>query len=180
VSYTDSHLPDIDIASLELHDVLANFRPIKDDYASLPYEDAFNWSDLHLPLGLERDWCVLCFRGPGPGRDPFTRYAVSFRSRRKPSDSTSLYEADKASHEEAVSSGGLLLYWSVARHWPLVAKFLLKGTARRTRTDTTSQRACGSPARTLCSLTASPSTSRPCASPRRPTTATPSRATSCA
>jgi hypothetical protein len=42
----------------------------------------------------------------------WTRYIVAFRSiREASSDSVDLYEADRAAHEEAVSNGGLILYW---------------------------------------------------------------------
>ena len=48
-----------------------------------------------LPEELEGEW-----------------YCVVFRSRRNPSSSSiSLYEADRAAHQEAVSAGGLVMYW---------------------------------------------------------------------
>ncbi|KAK7045585.1 hypothetical protein VNI00_007417 [Paramarasmius palmivorus] len=92
---TDTHLPDIDPASLSLHKALHHFRPLNDQYASTPYADAFNWHELTLPEDEERDW-----------------YCVVFRSKRKAgSDGGSLYEADKKAHEEAVTNGGLIMYW---------------------------------------------------------------------
>ncbi|KAG6337081.1 hypothetical protein ID866_1992 [Astraeus odoratus] len=92
---TETHLPDIDPVSLSLHKALHHFSPLSGGYASLPYDQAFNWSDLRLPFDEEREW-----------------YAVVFRSKRKPeSDSGSLYEADREAHEEAVSNGGLIMYW---------------------------------------------------------------------
>lgn len=56
----------------------------------------FNWDQLpELPKDMEQTW-----------------YGVTFRSkRRKGSESTNLYEDDRRSHEEAVNSGGLLMYW---------------------------------------------------------------------
>ncbi|MCO5599853.1 hypothetical protein L7F22_053960 [Adiantum nelumboides] len=56
----------------------------------------FNWSELpSLPV-----------------EDEYTWYGVAFRSKRKVgSESLNLYEADRRSHEEAVDSGGLLMYW---------------------------------------------------------------------
>lgn len=40
------------------------------------------------------------------------RYIVAFRSvRRKGADTALLYQADREAHEEAVTAGGLLLYW---------------------------------------------------------------------
>lgn len=92
---TETHLPDIDPVSLSLHKALHHFRPLSNGYATSPYAEAFNWLELDLPLDEEREW-----------------YAVVFRSKRKPgSDSSSLYEADRKAHEEAVSNGGLIMYW---------------------------------------------------------------------
>ncbi|KAL4074051.1 hypothetical protein J3A83DRAFT_4357915 [Scleroderma citrinum] len=92
---TETHLPDIDPVSLSLHKALHHFRPLSGGYADLPYAQAFNWLELDLPLDEEREW-----------------YAVVFRSKRKPgSDGGPLYEADRKAHEEAVSNGGLIMYW---------------------------------------------------------------------
>ena len=63
---TETRLPDIDPVSLSLHKALHHFRPLSEDYAGLPYADAFNWPELDLPEDEEREW-----------------YAVVFRSRRK-------------------------------------------------------------------------------------------------
>ncbi|WRT66158.1 uncharacterized protein IL334_003111 [Kwoniella shivajii] len=91
----ETRLPDIDPASLALHQALHHFKPWDEDYASTPYNEAFNWSSLTLPKGVERDW-----------------YCVVFRSRRKPeSANLSLYKADREAHEEAVKNGGLVMYW---------------------------------------------------------------------
>lgn len=56
----------------------------------------FNWDQLpSLPVEMEASW-----------------YGVAFRSKRRVgSESTNLYEDDRRSHEEAVNSGGLLMYW---------------------------------------------------------------------
>ncbi|KAH0827478.1 hypothetical protein J3R83DRAFT_4172 [Lanmaoa asiatica] len=92
---TETRLPNIDPVSLSLHKALHHFHPLSEDYAALPYADAFNWLELELPEDEEREW-----------------YAVVFRSRRKKgSDSGPLYDADKRAHEEAVSNGGLIMYW---------------------------------------------------------------------
>ncbi|WWC61649.1 uncharacterized protein I303_104233 [Kwoniella dejecticola CBS 10117] len=91
----ETRLPDIDPASLALHQALHHFKPWDEDYASTPYDEAFNWSSLSLPKGVEREW-----------------YCVVFRSRRKPESSNlSLYRADREAHEEAVKNGGLVMYW---------------------------------------------------------------------
>ncbi|KZP34485.1 hypothetical protein FIBSPDRAFT_923994 [Athelia psychrophila] len=92
---TETHLPDIDPASLSLHRALHRFRPVSDAYADLPYAEGFNWADLELPEEEEREW-----------------YIVAFRSKRRDgSDGGPLYEADKLAHEEAVKNGGLIMYW---------------------------------------------------------------------
>lgn len=104
---TESRLSSIDPVSLSLHKALHHFGPVSEDYAGLPYADAFNWLNLELPEDEEREW-----------------YAVAFRSRRKKgSDSgrkytrvsikacltidAALYDADRQAHEEAVSNGGV-------------------------------------------------------------------------
>ena len=63
---TSTRLPDIDPVSLSLHRALHYFRPLDEKYASRPYDEAFNWSELRLPEDEEREW-----------------YCVAFRSRRK-------------------------------------------------------------------------------------------------
>lgn len=42
----ETRLPDIDPASLELHQALHGLKPVDGDYASRPYDRAFNWADL--------------------------------------------------------------------------------------------------------------------------------------
>ncbi|GAA5823533.1 hypothetical protein JCM3770_000330 [Rhodotorula araucariae] len=105
VAYTSSRLPTIDPASLAFHRALHSFRPVTAHYATSPYADSFNWNALRLEddpthriKREEREW-----------------YVVAFRSRRNiglPADRAKrLYEADRAAHEEAVTRGGLILYW---------------------------------------------------------------------
>lgn len=132
VLYTRAQLPTLDLGSRHLWHALHGFRAVTDDYA-VGYKDAdavtaphpippgdnddalkcpfahsassssavatveriFNWSSLQLPLSLEQTW-----------------YGVLFRSvRKRGSESINLYEDDRQSHEEAVASGGLVLYW---------------------------------------------------------------------
>lgn len=95
VGYTISELPSIDPASLALHYALYRFRAISDAYATLPYHQAFNWQDITLPEEIQREWYIVAFRS----------------TRRKDADSDKLYQADRDAHEEAVTAGGLLLYW---------------------------------------------------------------------
>jgi len=92
---TQTRLPDIDPASLSLHKALHHFKPVNSDYASTPYSEAFNWTELVLPADDEREW-----------------YCVVFRSKRRVgSDGRLLQEVDKFAHEEAIQNGGLILYW---------------------------------------------------------------------
>ncbi|TNY20809.1 hypothetical protein DMC30DRAFT_351681, partial [Rhodotorula diobovata] len=104
-AYTTSHLPTIDPASQALHHALHAFRPVTPRYATSPYADSFNWPDLRL----EDDSTGRVKRGAREW------YIVAFRSRRNaglPEDrARELYEADRAAHEEAVTRGGLILYW---------------------------------------------------------------------
>jgi len=130
VHYTKARLPEIDEASLVLWRTLHGLRAVTADYAggflsnyqprvhhgcshTCPAAAAtstssknlaalevirrvFNWDRLaELPVDLTGEW-----------------YGVAFRSaRKKGSESLSLYEADRLAHEEAVRSGGLLVYW---------------------------------------------------------------------
>ncbi|KAG1752924.1 hypothetical protein EDB19DRAFT_1627697 [Suillus lakei] len=100
---SETRLPDIDPVSLSLHKALHHFHPATPHYAEVPYEEAFNWTELELPEDEEREW-----------------YCVAFRSKRLPgSDSGPLYDADRLAHEEAVLNGGvcnqplvtLIMYW---------------------------------------------------------------------
>ncbi|GAA5868630.1 hypothetical protein JCM3774_003605 [Rhodotorula dairenensis] len=105
IDYTASHLPRIDAASLALHRALHAFRPTTPLYAIAPYPASFNWSDIVLEDELEgsvrtheREWYIVAFRSKR--RQGFT-----------PQEALDLYGADREAHEEAVQSGGLLLYW---------------------------------------------------------------------
>lgn len=140
-NYTRARLPEIDSDSHQLWESLHSLRAYSDDYSegyqvaasrktngkkmAAPHPIAddidqdqcpafanntslsskralalvkklFNWDQLpDLPQEMEHTW-----------------YGVAFRSkRRKGSESTNLYEDDRRSHEEAVNSGGLLMYW---------------------------------------------------------------------
>lgn len=118
--YTHARLPYLDDFSRAAWVALHSFRPVTTNYAGTfskqpshsrplannhvpPTHDtaidlvrrAFNWPSLQLPLHLTG-----------------TLHGVVFRSKRKAgSTSTDLYEADRSAHEEAVASGGLLMYW---------------------------------------------------------------------
>ena len=129
VNYTTSHLPSIDAAGHNLWRALHALRPISANYAGSFVDTSdptpssatatahavnpaypryrtsesatalvrrvFNWSDIRLPLDTTG-----------------TFHGVIFRSKRRiGSETTSLYAADRLAHEEAVNSGGLLMYW---------------------------------------------------------------------
>ncbi|GAA5987738.1 hypothetical protein JCM10908_007192 [Rhodotorula pacifica] len=105
IDYTNSHLPRIDATSLALHRALHIFRPVTPLYAISPYPASFNWADVVLEddaagnvKAQEREWYIVAFRSKR--RDGFT-----------PEEALDLYGADREAHEEAVQSGGLLLYW---------------------------------------------------------------------
>lgn len=59
---TETRLPDIDPASLSLHKALHHFKPLTSDYADTPYSEAFNWSELTLPVNENREWYCVVFR----------------------------------------------------------------------------------------------------------------------
>ena len=132
VKYTRSRLPALGPQSLHLWRALHKLRPLTYDYAgafgvaspAAPHplvegadasacpvfaaagspqqsgslaliKRVFNWDQLELPVASSGEW-----------------YGVVFRSRRQSgSESTSLYDADRHAHEEAVNAGGLLMYW---------------------------------------------------------------------
>ena len=58
---TETHLPDIDPASLSLHKALHYFSPISHQYATQSYAESFNWDALRLPEEHEREWYVVAF-----------------------------------------------------------------------------------------------------------------------
>lgn len=141
VPHTHARLPELDEPGRALHAALHAFRPVTADYAlgyvsissnfdtdSAPIaphpvaptataaecpvftpsrsakaaaalavvKRVFNWSELpDLPKDMAGEF-----------------YGVAFRSVRKlGSESLNLYEADRMAHEEAVASGGLIMYW---------------------------------------------------------------------
>lgn len=78
---TDSRLPSIDNASLSLHRALHHFRPVTEEYATVPYSEAFNWDELQLPEDDEREWYCVAFRskrkdGSDGGREYILRGVI--------------------------------------------------------------------------------------------------------
>lgn len=121
VLYTASRLPVIDETAIYLWQALHLLKPLTADYAgdfgSEPIPTASgcpfakSQSRSRTALDLVRsilNWDSLTL----PHRMQGVFYGVVFRSKRRSgSESTNLYRADKLAHEEAVASGGLLMYW---------------------------------------------------------------------
>lgn len=84
---------------------LTALKPIREDYATAPYLESFNWPEVFALLRSLCDqtgweWKRLSF------------YAVIFRSQLMEGiDRDRLGLLDQKSHEEACASGGLLKYW---------------------------------------------------------------------
>jgi hypothetical protein len=100
----------LDLTRLALQDriftlALTVLGPIRNDYATAPYAESFNWDEVlamirRLSASTGINWSEREF------------YTVIFRSRLKQDcDKALLTELDFKSHEEAVVSGGLLKYW---------------------------------------------------------------------
>ncbi|KAK0666453.1 hypothetical protein QBC41DRAFT_397986 [Cercophora samala] len=107
--YTEQeHLLDLSTLDAEnqlLALALTQLRCLRDDYATAPYLDTFNWHNIIGSLRAlagqrQHAWRKTSF------------YVVAFRSRIPP---TTIYAElgtlDKAAHAEATSSGGFLKYW---------------------------------------------------------------------
>ena len=77
--FTETCLPDIDPASLSLHKALHHFKPLTPNYSDTPYAEAFNWSDLSLPVEEEREWYCVVFRSKRKaGSDGICKHAAFF------------------------------------------------------------------------------------------------------
>ncbi|KAK0717879.1 hypothetical protein B0T26DRAFT_647240 [Lasiosphaeria miniovina] len=107
--YTDAnHLLDLGSLDRENHLLalaLVNLQCVREDYATAPYLETFNWAEVMTNLrDLAREmnyvWKETSF------------YIVAFRSQIPP---TTVYAElgtlDKAAHIEATASGGFLKYW---------------------------------------------------------------------
>lgn len=107
--YTDpDHLLDLDTLDNEnglLARALSVMKHIREDYATAPYTESFNWPEVF-------DELKRLVQQEGKGFKETSFYVVAFRSQIKPSTDTShLGALDKAAHAEAVASGGFLKYW---------------------------------------------------------------------
>ncbi|KAI8593296.1 hypothetical protein BDZ88DRAFT_138121 [Geranomyces variabilis] len=84
---------------------LRSLYPTTPHYRTAPLITSFNWSDVAKLLPADVD-------NYDPQSSTSTWYIVAFRSvRRADANSTLLYNADAAAHEEARNSGGILSYW---------------------------------------------------------------------
>ncbi|KAL4741445.1 hypothetical protein BDV11DRAFT_168226 [Aspergillus similis] len=105
---TPEHL--LDLSTLDTPDrllaqALTTLKPVRQDYATAPYTDSFNWASVFLTFHS-----LAAKEGYSLSRQSF--YVVVFRSvLQADSDGDRLHLLDERSHAEAVSSGGLLKYW---------------------------------------------------------------------
>ena len=100
-----SHLLDlnsVDKPNQLVAKALTTMKPIREDYATAPYKEAFNWNEImHVLQGLVKEeqyeWKERSL------------YVVVFKSQVPPTtDKSHLGRLDEKSHEEAMESGGLL------------------------------------------------------------------------
>ena len=98
-------LRDLDTPFRFLALALTAMRPVRDDYATAPYLESFNWSEV---ITLLRSIC----QHAGFEWHEQAFYVVVFRSQLSAkADRNRLGELDQHSHQEACQSGGLLKYW---------------------------------------------------------------------
>lgn len=104
----EPHLLDLkrlDTPNQLLAKALTIFKPVRDDYATAPYTESFNWQAV---VDFLRDLSQA--EGYRWKRQKF--YVVTFRSQLFPDvDQQRLHDLDVRSHQEATASGGLLKYW---------------------------------------------------------------------
>ncbi|KAF1821454.1 uncharacterized protein K489DRAFT_298797, partial [Dissoconium aciculare CBS 342.82] len=99
------HLPDLDLPYRLFAFALTALHSTREDYATAPYLESFNWSQVFSLLQ------ALCHRTDHTWRRT-EFYVVIFRSKLKAIiDRERLGLLDQKSHEEACASGGLLKYW---------------------------------------------------------------------
>jgi hypothetical protein len=129
VLYTQSRLPYISEQDTHLWRALHHFQPLRQDYASafrlipdtVPHPLPTHIIESTCPgfstraaayIPIIRSVFNYSLLPPLPPSHVGKYYGVLFRSTRRPSSSTApLYAADRHAHEEAIRSGGLLVYW---------------------------------------------------------------------
>lgn len=104
--------PSLDASSLSLQKALLKFAPLFTAYADIPYAEAFNWSELSLPLSEEREWYCVAFRskrraGSDSQGDFWPTLVLTFSEIQL---TQALHEADRKAHEEG-DFYKLLMYW---------------------------------------------------------------------
>ena len=109
--YSDrAHLLDLTTLARPLQlfaEALKAMRWIKQEYATSPYDKAFNWDSI---VDIFSRTVSAEHSDSTPEKLDF--YVIVFRSRvNQHADRQLLGELDKAAHLEAVESGGLLKYW---------------------------------------------------------------------
>lgn len=99
------HLLDLETVSHEaglLAKALRTLKPIREDYATAPYEESFNWPEVIAEV-------KRLSQRSGKEFKEISFYIVAFRSKiLTQTDYDYLCELDKAAHAEAVASGGFL------------------------------------------------------------------------
>jgi hypothetical protein len=102
------HLLDLnrlDTPNQLLAKALTIFKPVRNDYATSPYTESFNWQAV---VDFLRDLSEA--EGYRWKKQKF--YVVVFRSQLLPNiELQRLHDLDAYSHQEATTSGGLLKYW---------------------------------------------------------------------
>ncbi|RFU35926.1 hypothetical protein B7463_g390, partial [Scytalidium lignicola] len=107
--YTEKpHLLDLHTLELEsqlLAEALVELKCLREDYATAPYTESFNWMEVMVSLQKLIEQSGLAWKDS-------SFYIVVFRSQILP---TTIYAdlgvLDKAAHAEAMASGGFLKYW---------------------------------------------------------------------
>ncbi|QKX56051.1 uncharacterized protein TRUGW13939_03151 [Talaromyces rugulosus] len=95
----------LDTPNQLLAKALTILKPLRDDYATAPYTESFNWQAV---VDFLRD--LSAAEGHRWKKQKF--YVVTFRSQLLPViDDQRLTDLDYYSHQEAIASGGLLKYW---------------------------------------------------------------------
>ncbi|KAM4055201.1 UPF0643 protein [Hirsutella rhossiliensis] len=98
-------LKTLDHENAILAQALTQLIAVREDYATEPYTESFNWSEVMGEVSRLTE-------ASGKGFKETSFYIVAFLSQIKPSTEYShLGALDKAAHAEAVASGGFLKYW---------------------------------------------------------------------
>ncbi|CAM1503047.1 Fc.00g078230.m01.CDS01 [Cosmosporella sp. VM-42] len=98
-------LETLDHENVIIAKALGRFRALREDYATAPYTETFNWPEVIAEVKRQVE-------DSGKGFKETSFYIVAFRSQiKKSTEYADLGRLDKAAHGEAVASGGFLKYW---------------------------------------------------------------------